>query len=51
MNLKTSFLIGLDNGRMRSIAAPVVPIKEASTAPINKNKVFIEGFASISPVR
>ena len=33
------------------MAAPVVPIKEATTAPTARNKVFTEGVASISPVR
>jgi hypothetical protein len=38
-------------GLIRSIAAPVVPINDASIAPIARKRVFMEGFASISPVR
>ncbi len=37
-------------GRISNIAAPVVPIMEARTAPIPRNNVLTLGFAAISPV-
>jgi len=37
-------------GRMRSIAAPVVPMKLASTAPTARKRMLLRGVASGSPV-
>ncbi len=36
-------------GRMSSIEAPVVPTKEARTAPTPRNAAFVRGVASRSP--
>ena len=39
------------SGRIRSIDAPVVPTKDASSAPMPRNAVFVRGVASRSPSR
>ena len=38
-------------GRMRSMLAPVVPMKLARTAPMNRNMVLTSGVALRSPLR
>ena len=38
-------------GRMRSIEAPVVPTKEARSAPRPRNAALVRGVASRSPSR
>jgi hypothetical protein len=37
------------SGRMSSIAAPVVPMNDASTAPVPRNAVLTPGVAGRSP--
>ena len=39
------------SGRISSIAAPVVPMKLASSPPTARNSVFVRGVAAMSPRR